>query len=38
MVAEQGKQCKQKIEMGLLKCGSAGKDWVKWMKKNQEWH
>ena len=29
MVREQGKQCEQKSEMGLLKCGSAGKDWVK---------
>ena len=38
MVTEQGKQHEQKSEMALLKCGGAGKDWVKWVKKNQEWH
>ena len=29
MATEQGNQHEQKSEMGLLKCGSTGKDWVK---------
>ena len=36
MITEQGKQCEQMNEPGLLKCGNEEKDQTKQMKKNQE--